>query len=146
MTPDDIEEFEEIHHVRLIPKGRSWLMRFIGFFSADFMGFYTTYRLPLQRRVTICYPQGLGEPDERILDHELVHAADFARWWGPWFMALAIFPPGRWYVERWAYLQDIQEGHRTVLDVVDTLWHSYRIKAWRWPSTHKMHQWFTERL
>jgi hypothetical protein len=142
----DIEAFEELHDVRLIRKSDSWLMRLIGFFSADFMDFYTTYRLPLQARVTICYPDTLEEPSEEVLDHELVHALDFERWWGPWFMALVIFPPGRWYVERWAYLQDIQRGRYTAQSAAEMLWEGYRIKTWGWPSPRKMHQWFTERL
>jgi hypothetical protein len=135
--------------VRIVPKRSDWLMRFIGRFSAEFMSFWTTYRLPFQKKVTICYPLGIVPEEDRhipILEHEMVHAKDFIKWWGPWFMALAILPPGRWFVERRAYLQDIQRKHLTLERAVNTLWWKYQIRTLGIPSRKHMTKWFEERL
>jgi hypothetical protein len=142
-----IERFEELHNVRLIPKSESWLLSVIGFFRSDFLKFCTTYRLPFQPRVTMAYVDGM-DPMENLakMEHELDHADVFAKWWGPYFMALAIFPPGRWFVERHPYLEDIRAGRYTATAAATVLWHSYGIKSWRWPSPRYMHAWFVKQL
>ncbi len=141
------KKFEKLHNVRLIPKSQSWLMRFIGFLGSDFLKFCSTFRLPWQRKVTIAYIDGM-DPMANMpkLEHELDHADVFAKFWGPYFMALAIVPPGRWFVERHPYLEDIKAGRYTVSGAVNVLWNSYRIKAWGWPSPRRMHAWFIKQL
>ena len=140
-------EFEELHNVRLIPKSKSWTMRLIGFIVPESLTYCMVYRWPWQLRSTMAHPDDL-DPMKNLLklDHELVHAVRFARWWGPFFMALAILPPGRWYVERWAYLHDIEAGRYMLWEVVEILWFKYRINSWGWPAMPMMAHWFEQQL
>lgn len=144
------EQFEKQHNVLLIPKSESYLMRFIGFFSKRFMLFFwTTYRLPFQSKVRITYPDGIFDPMQHtnVLDHELVHARDFAHWWGPYFMALVVVPGGIWIVERRAYLVDIKDGRHTAGSAADVLWFDYGIRRYLgWPTRAAMELWLTLEL
>src|SRR5690606_9052076 len=102
------------------------------------------------RFVRITYPDKISAPAESpTLPHELVHARQFATWWGPWLLPLlaALLPlptllSGRWFIERHAYLQDIRAGRRTVEAAVQTLWRDY---GWCWPRS-LMRRWFEREL
>jgi len=136
-------------------------MRLVGFFSKRFMtDFWTTYRLPFQKYTTIAYPDKDRSGKRTmlyvdairrhgILNHEIIHTILLERWYGPVLAgALAIGLPlpvlfsGRWYLERWAYLADIQRGMRTVNEAVDVLWNGY---MWVWPRSW-MAEWFNNNM
>lgn len=139
------------HGGKLIAKHRSPLMRLIAVFVPNWMDFWTTWRLPFQRQVRIGYPPGTWQPANRleILSHELVHVAQFEPWWGPWVVIpLALLFPlpvlfsGRWFIERRAYLKDIQSGRHTPESAANTLWRLYGApwpRAWmvRWFKEHR---------
>ncbi len=133
----------------LVSKRNSPVMQFLALFlGRQFMlGFWTTLRLPFQRRCRIYYPEGVTIPrwHWQVIDHELVHVEQFKPWWGPWAMILgAVLLPlpvlfsGRWFIERRAYLRDIKDGRRTVNGVVELLWSGY---GWAWPKP-LMRRWF----
>jgi hypothetical protein len=139
--------------VLLIDKNRSPLMRALGLvLGRTFMArMWTTYRLPFQRCVRITHPVGLFSPAscDGILEHELVHVAQFRRWWAPWllplFVSLLPLPvifSGRWFVERPAYLCDIRNGRLTLEGVVQLLWSKYGAP---WPRP-LMRRWFERQL
>jgi hypothetical protein len=149
MVSPDVRAFEKKHNVLLVRKDKDPLMWLIGKFSKRFRRFVTTYRLPGMKRPHICIPNGpiwfAPLSFKRLLKHELVHAVDFAKWWGPFFMALAIVPPGRWLVERYAYLTDIKSGRLPIARAVDKLWIDYGIKSFGFPSRKYMTKWFEAR-
>jgi hypothetical protein len=139
--------------VLLVSKAASFPMRCLGWFlGVPFMTrTWTTYRLPFQRCVRITYPEGTTSPNMRtdILNHELVHVEQFRTWWGPWLIPLAVtvFPlplwfSGRWWVERYAYLEDIRANRCTVDRAVFLLWAYYLCP---WPRT-LMRAWFARKL
>ena len=139
--------------VVLVSKARSPTMRLLGLvLGRQFMRqFWTTYRWPFQRQVRIAHPAGIVDPDtyDAILEHELLHAETFRKWWGPWaliplavLLPLPIFLSGRWFIERHAYLLDIRRGRRSVDQAVSVLWHGYGMP---WPRKW-MHAWFTREL
>jgi len=146
------KEFEDLHGVRLEQKDKSLFMRFLNvlLWPFSFMEFYTTYRLPFQKRATITYPKGqtaMGRLD--ILEHELGHVKQFMPWYGPFVVGLAttllplpVFFSGRWLVERHPYLGDIKRGRMTVEDAVMLLWGGY---GWCWPR-FLMRKWFNGKL
>lgn len=112
---------------------------------------WMVYRLPFQKRVIITYPPRVREPwATRTYQHELYHARhQFAKWWGPWFvpllaglLPLPIIFSGRWFIERWAYLEDIKAGRRTVEGAVRILWKMY---GKPWPK-ELMRRWFERKL
>lgn len=82
-----------------------------------------------------------------IIEHELVHVAQWRRWWilFPLSYLLLPLPIGmawcRWRWEREAYLVQIRAG-ATVDAVVDTLWRRY---GWPWPRAW-MRRWFWRAL
>jgi len=111
---------------------------------------WMTYRFPLQKKVTITYPTSCIDPAEsQQIDHEIMHARQFASWWGPWLIPLAVtlFPlpvffSGRWYVERWPYWHDIVDNKLSVEQAVWKLWLRY---GWCWPKC-LMRRWFYKKL
>jgi hypothetical protein len=136
----------------LVAKAADPVMRLIGLVlgQAFMEQFWTTYRLPFCA-ARICYPSCVKLPGARteILDHELVHVRQFAPWWGPLAMLLGatLFPlpsrlSGRWFIERRAYLRDIQEGRMTPGEAVDILWNYY---AKPWPRAWML-AWFQREL
>ena len=137
--------------VRLIPADQSRLRRLLAL-VAPLDKFWVTYRLPFQRQVTITYPPSLMywiAADSPMRMHEMVHARQFATWWGPWVIPLlvSLFPlpvlfSGRWWVERRAYLKDIRTGRMTVRQAADALWDGYWCP---WPR-RLMRQWFHKQL
>lgn len=152
----DKNDFEAKNNVRLLPKNKSITMRIIGALLYVFMGskfmdnFWTTYRLPFQKRSTIAYPlKSVSDPMSpayrSILEHEVVHSKDFSTAWGlfkmfwfVWLIPLPIFFSGRWYVERKAYLENILHHNYSIDYVVNVLWFQY---AWCWPRP-LMRKWF----
>lgn len=149
------EQFEQQHNVKLIDKGDSKLMKFVGFLLCfivpTFMTrFFTTYRLPFQKQGTIACPVGYDPMDyPGVLEHELVHVEQqrsawglFKSFWLYFLLPLPIIFSGRWFIERDAYLLDIKAGRITVEYAVNTLWKSY---AFAWPPG-LMRKWFNERL
>ena len=152
MGPGEIREQMNAIPAVFVAKAQSPLMRLISVFLGDSFRarFWTTWRLPMQRYVRIGYPTTVQHPEMRseMCRHELVHARDFARWWGPWWMlACLVFPvpvlfSGRWFLERHAYLGDIKAGTRTIDDVVYGLWRGY---GWPWPK-FLMRRWFEREL
>jgi len=149
----DKTEFEKKYNVLLLPKNKSWPMRIIGFFSKSFMyNFWTTYRLPFQKKARITYPPGTN-PMEKwyipTLEHELIHVKDMSTAWGlfkmfwlVWLLPLPIIFSGRWFIERYAYLHNILNHGRKIEDVVDILWSGY---LWAWPKC-LMRKWFNKKV
>lgn len=137
------------HGGKLVSKDSSVLMRLIALFVPRFMSFWTTWRMPWQSRARIGYPPGTHKPESRtdILSHELVHVAQFEPWWGPFviFALVTVFPlpmyfSGRWFVERRAYLKDIQLGRHSPESAAWILWARY---GKPWPRLW-MVRWFRE--
>jgi len=137
------QEFEEKLNVRLIDKKDLTLMRVLGTllkpFTPNFMdSFFTTYRLPFQKKGIIAYPVGCNPMlYSGVLEHELMHVEQQKTAWGLFKSALlvSIFPlpvvfSGRWFIERGPYLNDIKKKRRTVERAVNVLWGSY---GWCWP-------------
>ena len=154
-----IAEFEQKHNVTLMLKKKSWHMRFVGFFlGKNFMEhFWSTFRLPFQKKAIIVYPDsndlsGYEEIPEwamGILNHELIHVKDMSTGWGLfkmfwllWLLPLPTIFSGRWYIERYAYLNDIKVGRKTVESAADTLWSGY---WWCWPKS-LMRKWFNKKI
>ncbi len=143
------ELFEETYRVRLRPKSKLWWARAIGELSPSFMtSFWTTVRFPGQPPV-IAYPTTVKEPLETryhgILKHELVHVNQMRTSWGLikttalyFFLPLPILFSGRWYVERPAYLLDIDTGRKSIDGATELLWRSYVVP---WPRP-LMRRWF----
>ena len=146
--PRPIDVFQKQHNVLLIPKESAWTMRVITYFYEPFKWFWTTYRWPFQDKTRICYPSHVRDPMSRldVLEHELFHVKVAAKWWGPFFHALTIIPGFRFYIERWAMLNDIKKGRRTVDQTVGILWTDYQIDFMGIPSKHHMTKWFLEQL
>lgn len=149
------EQFEQKYNVRLVDKGNSVLMKVVGwllfFITPDFMArFFTTYRLPFQKRGTIAYPVGYNPMDyPGVLKHELVHVGQqrtawglFKSFWYVWLIPLPFVFSGRWFLERDAYLLDIKSGRMTVEYAVSVLWKSYGLV---WPP-FLMRRWFNDNL
>lgn len=139
--------------VRFACKHDDWLMVFAAWFlGPKFMErFWTTYRLPGQKHVTIAHPKGVKRPEDypKTVAHELVHAEQFRPWWGPWklaalyfFFPLPVLFSGRWFVERPAYLQDIRSRRLTLDDCVHMLWRNY---GYPWPRS-LMRRWFKKEV
>ncbi len=113
--------------------------------------FWTTYRLPFQRYVTITYPPSVEHPQQHIgvVAHEMIHVRQFARFGAPLVIILlaGVLPlpllfSGRWFIERSAYLEDIRARRMTIEHAVDVLWRRY---GFAWPKA-LMRRWFRARL
>jgi hypothetical protein len=149
-------EFENKHNINLVSKADSKLMKVIGWFLKPFTPtfmteFFTTMRLPFQKRPTIYYPTTINDPISRqsTMEHELIHADDMRTGWGLFKMAMlvSIFPlpiifSGRWYIERKAYLHNIVNHNYNIDAVVNSLWSNYLIP---WPKP-LMKKWFLKQL
>ena len=104
--------------------------------------FATTYRLPFQSIVCCAYPGHWDVTDpfyEDLWAHEGVHAKDLSTAWGlfkmfwlVWLLPLPIVLSGRWYIERWAFLQDIERKRFTIEEGAEMLWRDY-LFAWPRP-------------
>jgi len=155
----NIQEFEQKYNVNLILKKKSRFMRFVGFFlGRSFMeDFWTTYRLPFQKKGTITYPDSndLSKYEEipkwmwPTLEHELIHIEDMKSGWGlfkmfwlVWLLPLPIIFSGRWFIERHAYLHNILNHGRSIEKSVDVLWSGY---GWAWPKC-LMRKWFNKKV
>lgn len=138
--------------VRLVAKNESRLMRALGvFLGSSFIDeWWTTFRLPFAKHVCVYHPPDADPVGHwRIVDHELVHAADLRHWYGPWLFMLgaALLPlpvlfSGRWFIERHAYLRDIQQGRCSIEQAVDVLWWRY---GFCWPRP-LMRRWFVRHV
>lgn len=137
----------------LVWKDDSLLMKIVGIlvwpFCRTFAAqFWTTIRLPFCDAV-IYLPASVDNPEapiyRHIVAHELVHVRQLQ---GPVGLAktalLYLLLPmpflfsGRWFVEREAFTVDIDNGTKTVDEVVGLLWSSY---GWPWPR-RLMRRWF----
>lgn len=137
--------------VDLVPADEDPLRRLIRWL-VPLRKWWLTYRLPGQTVATVTHPAGMTTKEAKradTLQHERVHAEDFARPWAPlWILALVLLFPlpvlfsGRWFVERHAYLHDIRRGADTVEGAVHTLWSGY---GWCWPKP-LMRRWFHVKL
>lgn len=153
-----ISEFENKHNVNLVLKNKSRFMRIVGFFlGRSFMeNFWTTFRL-FGQRPTITFPESndLTKYDEippwafRILNHEMFHAEYMRSTFGliKSLLFVSIFPlpiifSGRWFIEKYAYLDDIKAGWITVDYAAEILWKGY---GWCWPKP-LMRRWFNKKL
>lgn len=154
-----IKEFEALHNVKLMLKTKSFFMRLVSVvLGQSFMdNFWTTFRLPFQKQVTITYPKSndISKYSEipsgfmPILEHELIHAKDMASSWGlfkmfwlVWLLPLPIIFSGRWIIERYSYLNGMIKYGDDVEQAVDTLWDNY---LWPWPKP-LMRKWFYKKL
>jgi len=146
------EDFEKANKVKLIAKRDSFFMKLVSLFVPRFMTrYWTTYRLPFQRLPRIAYPNGVEDPMKNLgtLDHEMIHVGQLRPWYGPLWLSMlyTLFPffvlfSGRWFVERRAYLLDIQNGRKTLESAVETLWKAY---FYPWPKS-LMRKWFTKEI
>jgi len=150
MVSDRVDFLLAHHQVLVRPKSDSWIMRTAGaFLGRGFMqGVWTTIRLPFCPPV-IYYPSRviapLSQRYEWVLEHELMHVAQFRPWYGPVWMFLLYFVlplpvgfSGRWFVEREAYLGDIRRGVYTAEAAARQLKTSY---IYPWPERW-MVRWF----
>lgn len=153
-SPMTASEFEHKHRIRFRPKAGSRLMAAAAYFlgSPFLTDFWTTIRFPWGP-ATIYFPTKLVAPnpdrDAAVLEHELVHVAQQRSAWGLFrstmlyfFLPLPWGLSGRWWIERPAFLLDIQAGRRTVDRAVDLLWNAY---LWPWPRRW-MRRWFAAQL
>lgn len=149
------ERFEDTYGVRLVSKKDDLLMKLIGIllmvFGVDFERFFTTYRLPFQKRATIAYPPNICDimRFRDVLEHELYHVKQFSPWYGPLvvFLLVTIIPlpvffSGRWFVEREPYLNDIKNRRYSIEAAVNTLW-AYYFCCW---PRFLMRKWFKKQL
>lgn len=163
-------EFESENGVKLVRKDELWEMRLIAWVfnlfpkyarmdgtkigrGDRFMKyFWTTWkRLPWSKHVHICH--GTSEMDPMgwelawLRTHELFHVRSMKTLWG-WIktaflyvlVPLPVFYSGRWYIEREAYLNDINSGILTIDQAIEQLWADYFMP---WPKK-KMKAWFEE--
>ncbi len=139
--------------VRFVRKDRDGPMRLLALFlgKSFITNFWTTYRLPFQKQVTVTYPPSVCDPHQHpgIVQHEMVHVRQFERFGAPVVMILLagllplpVFFSGRWLIERRAYLDDIRVGRITLERAVDVLWSHY---GFAWPKT-MMRRWFRKQL
>jgi hypothetical protein len=134
----------------LLSADKSPVRRFLAVFGIGLEAFWMTHRFPFcQARIT--HPPSARNPALQInvLRHESFHVEQLRPWYGPlWsFLLVSLLPlpvlfSGRWFLERWPYLDDIRQGRRTVDDVVHILWSSY---WWAWPP-FLMRRWFEQQL
>jgi hypothetical protein len=147
-----IVEFEEKHGVHLKKKSECWWARIIGIFWPAFLTrWWTTIRFPFCKGV-IAYAGQLDPMHcayEGILEHELMHVEQQRGAWGLFksimlcfFFPMPILFSGRWYIERYPYLRDIQKGRHTIEGTVENLWRYYLL-AWPKPL---MRAWFESKL
>ena len=134
-------------------KSDLWWARAIGLFWPAFLiRWWTTVRFPFCRGV-IAYPDTVDDPMRPgyawVLDHELVHVVQQQSAWGLFesavlyfLLPLPIVFSGRWFIERRAYLLDIQAGHQTVESAAYNLWRYY---LWAWPKP-LMRRWFQKQV
>jgi len=148
-----ILEFEQKHNVRLILKTESKFMRLIGLILGRKFreSFWTTYRLPFQKLSTITYTAKSGDPMQykSTLSHELIHVKLLDKWYGPLLggllvslVPLPVLFSGRWYIERYAYLDGILNYNYDIDGVVNLLWNGY---GWPWPKP-LMKRWFLRKI
>lgn len=156
------EMFEDTYSVRLVRKDRLWSMRMVGWILRVLPAFrrgefvttwWTTYRLPWQSKPTIAYPTRVLDPMSlaylHVRQHELVHADNMQTLISLAGMLmlyilvpLPVFFSGRWFIERYAYLGDIEAGMYTPEEAAGILWSNY---AWPWPR-QLMIGWFRSEL
>ena len=94
---------------------------------------------------TIYYPEGL-DPFQYpvVIEHELVHVKQWERLGSLGFLLLYFILPlpllfsGRWFLEREAYLKDIEAGELSANHVTYLLWSEY---FFSWPKP-LMRRWF----
>ena len=95
---------------------------------------------------TIYYPIYANPDNQKVIDHELVHVAQFSRYGKFLFLLfyfilpLPIFFSGRWFLERAAFMIDIKNG-MSVENAVRILADQY---ATPWPR-RLMTKWFLRR-
>ena len=140
-----IVELQALGKLRILNKGSSRLWRLLGWFSDDQMHmWWTVYRLPFGRAV-MAHPPGADIRQEwKLANHELYHVEWMLNWWGPWVLLplyflvpLPVWFSGRWFIERGAYLRDLETDRLTIDQCIDFLWRRY---AMAWPKG-KMRAW-----
>ena len=117
-----------------------WLRRVLATLRLVKRTRWMVYRFPWQRRVRVTHPDDVdprAADRHRVRRHEFHHVQDFIPWWGPWvqislcaLLPLPVLFSGRWFVERRAYRDAIDQGWTTVDRVLDVLWSKY---AFAWP-------------
>ncbi len=134
----------------MMPRSSSWLLRWVDFFFPAAGRFWSTLRAPGSQCV-IYYPDDVIPRDKHdIIWHELEHVRQYSPWYGPFVVpALYCVIPcpvllawGRWYLERTAWLRDIEQGRVSIDGAVQTLWRYY---LWPWPR-FLMRRWFAAKL
>lgn len=108
----------------------------------------TTYRLPCQKLPWAAHPDLWDVVDPRfrdLWDHEGIHAKDMSTAWGLfkmfwllWLLPLPVVISGRWYIERWVFLQDIERGPLTLEQAAEILWRDY---FFAWPRSWAIRWW-----
>jgi hypothetical protein len=150
MTVVKQEEFEKTHDVRLVRKDKYWLSNIINKIFPSFDNFWTTFRLPFCKAV-ITYPTIVNTPMlyTDVLKHELVHVKQLKPWYGPFlvallyaFVPLPVFFSGRWFIERDAYLLNINDGVYTPEEAAHILTVYYWLP---WPKSW-MIKWFKNKV
>lgn len=136
------------YRVRFVRKSDSRLMRAIGIFlfrvTPKFMSSFVT-----TLGQTIYLPSKIvdlfQEAYEGLLAHELVHVRQWLRFgplmWAIWCIGVPRRHWGLWYIERTAFLEQINRG-ASVWWAVDKLWDSY---GKPWPRS-AMGRWFNENV
>ncbi len=148
-TRAQIEALVAAHRVRFVKKPDARFMSVLAFVlravgNRDFMDHYWT---TIGR--TIYTPSYVGDPYDHlsILEHELVHVDQYARWSVLFLISYLALPLPiglawfRWKWEREAYLVQIRNSPDPAAEItriVDSLWSGY---GWPWPRKW-MRAWF----
>jgi len=117
-----IKEFEDLHEVFIMPKSSHWFHKVAGWFIPAWnVGIFSVLRFPGRSRPVIWVPDARLNQDGFVskysgtLKHELVHCHQQSSWWGVTMtsllvtvLPLPVFYSGRWWVERYAFLKDIE--------------------------------------
>lgn len=128
----------------LVRADKSWLRQLLSL-VVPLDSVWMTYRFPF-RAAVVTYPVGTSSPSRSpTLKHEEHHVKQLGTWYGPlWLLLLAtllplpVFFSGRWFIERRAYLGDINRGQLTADRAADILWSRYGMC---WPKA-LMRRWF----
>ncbi len=153
LRPDQIDEIERLGVV-VRNKLDSWAWRLVGvFFWTWHRSAWTTWRWPWNEQITIWASAGTSSITMHHIDkidHELFHCRDLRPRSGPWkigvlnfLVPLPLVFSGRWFVERWAYLEAVRRGTKTVDSAVDKLFSFTYLYPWPPPL---MRRWFKARL
>lgn len=148
MSAQELQEAVLNHHVKLVPKDNSWLMKSIAktlttVKSSAARKFMTTGTIVLGH--TIYYPKNRSPWwFHEELHHDLIHISQWEKY-GLWYLGsyIALWFPilGSWWRWRWereAFLTNVRWHAMPIEEAVETIWKEY---FHPWPKK-EMTDWF----